>query len=164
MNAFFLREQFIAGLVEVTGLAVVYDQLDDAESLIQAVRVLTPDLPQLDSFEALVAVGQERWQRAIHILSGLDSKHPDWVVSQALLAYCEHEIDDPAWSTHANEVLENHPGSRAARFVTLFTNDAEHEDAPGEAEPADGQNGNGSSPGHATYEPRSDAGVIMLRA
>jgi len=156
MNPLFNRKPFVAGLVEVISVAISRDQLDDAETVLRAVRVLRPKLAQLDTFEAWIAIKRGQWQHAIQILNDLDANVPDWTLGKALKAYCQFAVGDSSWSISANDVLENNPGSAAAGLVKLLM--GQSTDTDEDAAPA------APPPDFSQYDPRTSRHTSYLRA
>ena len=62
------RKDFVSGLVGLVSLAVDRELLDDAETLLGAVRLLRPKVSQLDFFEAWIAMKRGHWADAMRTL------------------------------------------------------------------------------------------------
>lgn len=120
MNPFLNRKPFIAALVEVISVAVSHNALEDAEHVLGAVRLLRPNLAELDTFDAWIAIKRGHWQDAVRILTKLDGGARNWTLGKALMAFCQFALGDPSWSATANEVLDTDPKGEAANLVRLL--------------------------------------------
>lgn len=105
------RKDFVSGLVGLVSLAVDRERLDDADTLLAAVRQLRPKVAQLDFFEAWIAMKRGHWIDAMRTLRGLDATAPEWPMAKAFLAYCQFATGDQAWRATAEDVLQSatHP-------------------------------------------------------
>lgn len=157
MDPRFTRKQFVSSLVEVTSVAISHGRLEDAESVLIAVRQLRPKLNELDALEAWILIKRGHWHDAIRVLNKLDASTSNWSLGKALMAFCQFAVGDPSWSISANEVLENNPGDEAAGLVKLLMG---KDEGPAEAEaPA------ATAPSSfADYDPRSMQQAAFLRA
>jgi|GEM_PF-1412249 len=99
------RKDFVSGLVGLVSLAVDRERLDDAETLLGAVRQLRPKVSQLDFFEAWIAMKRGHWTDAMRTLRSLDATAPEWAMAKAFLAYCQFATGDQAWRATAEDVL-----------------------------------------------------------
>jgi len=145
MNPFLNRKPFIAALVEVISVAVSHNALEDAEHVLGAVRLLRPNLAELDTFDAWIAIKRGHWQDAVRILAKLDGGARNWTLGKALMAFCQFALGDPSWGATANEVLETDPNGEAANLVRLLTG---KDDLSSQLEPA-------PSASFADYDPRA---------
>jgi type III secretion protein HrpB1 len=155
MDPLFNRKQFIAALIEVISTAISHNRLEDAETVLAGVRVLRPNLGELDTFEAWIAIKRGHWHDAIRVLHKLDASTSNWSLGKALMAFCQFAIGDPAWSISANEVLEGNSSREAAGLVRLLMG---KDDGPAEPEPEPAL-----QTSFADYDPRS-AHASFLRA
>lgn len=126
MNPFFLRKEFVSGLIDVLNLAIDQMYLDDAEVVLNSLRLLRPKLLQLDMFEGWIAMRRRRWDDAARILSNLNNALPEFETARAFLASCQYSSGDPAWRNTATEILENSTNAEALDIVrTLLAPDDE---------------------------------------
>ncbi len=130
------RKDFVSGLVGLVSLAVDRERLDDAETLLGAVRQLRPKVAQLDFFEAWIAMKRVHWLDAMRTLRGLDATAPEWAMAKAFLAYCQFATGDQAWRATAEDVLQSstHPEALDMARTLLHPEEAERENAEQDAE------------------------------
>jgi len=115
------RKEFVASLVEVVGLGIAQDRLEDAEAVLGIVRLLRPSMSELDTFEAWIAMKRGFWSDAIRLLRNLDATAKNWTLGKALMAFCQYATGDAEWSISANEVLQgNQSSAEAVGLVKLL--------------------------------------------
>lgn len=124
------RKDFVSGLVGLVSLAVDRERLDDAETLLGAVRQLRPKVAQLDFFEAWIAMKRGHWTDAMRTLRGLDATAPEWAMAKAFLAYCQFATGDATWRATAEDVLQTSTHPEALDMARTLLN-------PEEAQPQD---------------------------
>ncbi len=122
---------FVAGMIELISQGIHRGRHDDAELLLAAVRDLRPKLPELDTFDAWIAVGRGQWKDAIRTLRNSEANGETWPLGQALLAFCQYATGDQDWAISANEVLTTTASPEAASLVRLLLG---QDDSPAEAE------------------------------
>jgi len=116
-----LRKEFVASLVEVIGLGIAQDRLEDAEAVLGSIRLLRPSMNELDTFEAWIAMKRGFWADAIRLLRNLDASASNWTLGKALMAFCQYATGDAEWSISANEVLHGtHSNAEAVGLVKLL--------------------------------------------
>lgn len=155
MNPLFTRKQFVRTLIEVISMAITHNRLDDAEAVLAGVRTLRPNLAELDTFEAWIAIKRGHWQDAIRTLHKLDATTNNWSLGKALMAFCQFAVGDPAWNICANEVIEGESTREAIGLVSLLMGKdlgAAEVEAPA------------ASTTFADYDPRSLHHANLLRA
>ncbi|WP_431045577.1 HrpB1 family type III secretion system apparatus protein [Roseateles sp. L2-2] len=116
------RKDFVSGLVGLVSLAVDRELLDDAETLLGAVRLLRPKVSQLDFFEAWIAMKRGHWTDAMRTLRNLDATAPEWSTAKAFLAYCQFATGDAAWRATAEDVLHTSTNAEALDMVRSLLN------------------------------------------
>ncbi|WP_431286575.1 HrpB1 family type III secretion system apparatus protein [Roseateles chitinivorans] len=116
------RKDFVSGLVGLVSLAVDRELLDDAETLLGAVRLLRPKVSQLDFFEAWIAMKRSHWTDAMRTLRNLDATAPEWSTAKAFLAYCQFATGDAAWRATAEDVLHTSTNAEALDMVRSLLN------------------------------------------
>jgi type III secretion protein HrpB1 len=116
MSDAFTKREFVAGLASVLQLAVGHQRLDDAETVLTAVRILRPQLAELDMFEAWIATKRGFWQDAMRISNSLVARS-DWPMAKAFLACCQSMVGNPAWRNTAQDVLDNSTNTEALDMV-----------------------------------------------
>ena len=120
MTSAFESKPFVAGLVDILSQAIMHDRLDDAEHVLACVRVLRPKLPELDTFDAWIAMKRGFWPDAIRILRNVDAASANWALGKALMAFCQFALGDSAWRATATDVLENGRSAEASTLVNLL--------------------------------------------
>jgi type III secretion protein HrpB1 len=134
------RKDFVSGLVGLVSLAVDRELLDDAETLLGAVRLLRPKVSQLDFFEAWIAMKRGHWADAMRTLRNLDATAPEWSTAKAFLAYCQFATGDAGWRATAEDVLHTSTNAEALDMVRSLLNPdeaaAESGSDDGESAPA----------------------------
>ncbi|SEK24963.1 type III secretion protein HrpB1 [Roseateles sp. YR242] len=133
------RKDFVSGLVGLVSLAVDRERLDDAETLLGAVRQLRPKVSQLDFFEAWIAMKRGHWIDAMRTLRSLDATAPEWSIARAFLAYCQFATSDSGWRATAEDVLQTSTNPEALEMARTLLNpeDAESStEAAGDTTPA----------------------------
>jgi type III secretion protein HrpB1 len=158
MDPFFTRKPFIAALIEVISCAISKNQLDDAEAVLAGVRVLRPNLAELDTFESWIAIKRGHWQDAIRILHKLDASTKNWSLGKALMAFCQFAVGDAGWNISAHEVLEGESTLEARGLVKLLMGPS-----AGDNE-TETESSTASAVGFADYDPRSSHHASFLRA
>ncbi len=127
------RKDFVSGLVGLVSLAVDRELLDDAETLLGAVRLLRPKVSQLDFFEAWIAMKRGHWADAMRTLRNLDATAPEWSTAKAFLAYCQFATGDAGWRATAEDVLHTSTNAEALDMVrSLLHPDEAVADAAGD--------------------------------
>lgn len=120
MNDALHRRELVSCLVDLTSLAIRHGRLEDAEVALVAVRSLRPKLPELDTFEAWIAMKRGFWADAIRILRNLDANVGNWGLGKALLAFCQFATGDAGWRASATDVVENSQDPEARSLVMLL--------------------------------------------
>jgi type III secretion protein HrpB1 len=135
MNPVLQSKEFVSGLIEIVSQGISHNRLEDAEVVLACVRALRPNLVELDTFDAWLAIKRGFWQDAIRTLRGVDSKTSNWALGRALLAFCQFAQGDDEWKFNANEVMTNSESKEAIGLVKLLMGD-KSEDAPEEEDDA----------------------------
>ncbi|WP_323117781.1 HrpB1 family type III secretion system apparatus protein [Burkholderia alba] len=99
------------GLIDATNLALG-GALDgpaadpyDIGMLIDALRVLAPQLPAADMFDGMLHIALGNWDDAVRAFSDIASGSTNATYGKALLTLALHARRDPAWRLSADEVL-----------------------------------------------------------
>ncbi|UXH78282.1 HrpB1 family type III secretion system apparatus protein [Roseateles amylovorans] len=127
------RKEFVSGLVGLVSMAVDRERLDDAETLLGAVRLLRPKVSELDFFEAWIAMKRGHWSDAMRTLRNLDAAAPEWSTAKAFLAYCQFATGDMGWRDTAQDVLHTSTNPEALDMVRTLLNPDEAQDSAEEA-------------------------------
>jgi type III secretion protein HrpB1 len=120
MNPSLQSKEFVTGLIDVISQGIAHNRLEDAEAVLDCVRVLRPKLSELDTFDAWISIKRGFWQDAVRTLRGIDSASPNWALGRALLAFCQFALGDAEWSLNANEVMTNSSNTEAIGLVRLL--------------------------------------------
>ena len=121
-----LQSQAVFGhLIDVLTLGISYLRLDDAESVLAALRALRPKMVELDTYEAWIAMRHGRWSEAIRLLGSLDANSQDFPLGKALLAMAQFATHDPSWELTANEVLQENRSPEGVALARLLLNPEE---------------------------------------
>jgi len=129
MDSSLLRKEFVAGLVDVVSMGINHNKLEDAETVLIAVRGLRPRLAELDTFDAWIAMKRSFWGDAIRHLRNVDASASNWWIGKALMAFCQFATDDPSWQASANDVVHNSDSAEAIALVRLLLSPGPLEDS-----------------------------------
>ena len=107
--------------VDMLNLAIRRGSAEDAETLLACARVQLPRKPELDVFEALIAMRRGRRDEAMRVLRNLDDAMPQSGTAKGFLAYCQFLSGDPAWRDTAQSVLDSpHSSPRAVEMIHML--------------------------------------------
>jgi type III secretion protein HrpB1 len=115
------RKELVSGLVEIVSLAISQGRLEDGEIALAGLRVLRPGLPELDTFDAWLAMKRGAWSEAILVLTRLDCANSNWTLGKALLAFCQYATGDATWRASAEEVMERNDSAEAIGLMRMLT-------------------------------------------
>lgn len=122
-NAFLTRKSFVSGLVDVLNMAIANVRLDDADTVLAALRILRPKLAEIDTFEAWILIKRKRWEDALRTLRALESTAPNWSLGRAMLAFCQFALNDKDWENTAHRVMDSNPTPEAANLIHMLRTD-----------------------------------------
>jgi len=120
MNPALQRKELIGGIVDLLSLGISHERYEDAETLLTTARLLRPNLPELDTFEAWIAMRRGYWPDAIRILRNVEATAPNWALGRALMAFCQFALGDSSWHAYANDVIVNGNSEEAANLIRLL--------------------------------------------
>jgi len=123
MNFTSCDKKIVMGLIEILMTGVKNDNLDQAEALLTALRVLRPKFGDLDIFDAWLLIKRKKHVQAAHILRSMvsgDQVNKSMSICTALLALCLHHSGDPDWEVSANEVLVRDDDAEAVGLVNML--------------------------------------------
>jgi type III secretion protein HrpB1 len=113
----------VAGLVQTVSAAllsnfpkVIADPYD-VELLVDALRVLRPQLGELEIFDALRNMLHARWEEAIHILTRMHQTAPHLTYGNALLAFCMVAVGRSEWRQVASQALADTPSQESRELI-----------------------------------------------
>ncbi|MGF6955256.1 HrpB1 family type III secretion system apparatus protein [Paraburkholderia youngii] len=107
----------VSALIETVSIGCQRNYDQDSEAVLNALRVLRSDFPELETFEAWLQIRRGRWAEAIQVLRSLDTASAKWSYGKALLAYCLYMTGDSGWRLVANEVLELNNNAEATALA-----------------------------------------------
>jgi type III secretion protein HrpB1 len=117
MNYLDYPKALVPALIEAVSVGCQRNYDQDAEAVLNALRVLRSDFPELETFEAWLQIRRGRWTEAIQVLRSLDLASAKWSYGKALLAYCLYMTGDSGWRLAANEVLELNNNAEASALA-----------------------------------------------
>lgn len=144
------RKAFVAGLIDLVSVSIETEQIEDAALILAGIRVLRPNLVELDVLEGWIAIKSGRFEDAVRTLRSLESSPTQWSMGKAMTALCQRRLQDPAWRNSANEVRSGNCTPEALALVDQLQQQARSEDA--------GAHANASSP---LPVPMVDFGCLM---
>lgn len=98
-----VRSSFIMALISILSRGIQDGQLDDAERVIAALRVLSPGLAAIDEFLPYIAIKRGFPRDALQMYSAVQSNEGKW---HAMMALCLKLVGDPTWHFHATQAME----------------------------------------------------------
>jgi type III secretion protein HrpB1 len=113
----------IGGLIETATIALMANfpktsvNIDDIESVLDALHILRPETVQLDVLDGMLHAVRGQWPEAIRVLHSLTEKLPQFEYAKALLAYSLSSAGDGSWRRYADEVLSGGGARSVKAFV-----------------------------------------------
>ena len=98
-----VRADFVQALLSLVGQGIRANQLDDAEEVLDALRVLSPNLPNIDEFLPYIAIKRGFARDALQMYAARPVDESRWF---AMMGLCLKLLDDPTWHWHATQALE----------------------------------------------------------
>ena len=102
-NCLPVRPDFIRALLAILGEGIQDNQLDDADKLFSAIKILSPSLACIDDFTSFIAIKRGMVREALQIFLAAPADTSKWYVMTAL---CLKLAGDPTWHWHACQALE----------------------------------------------------------
>ena len=127
-----VREDFIQALLSLVGQGIRENQLDDAELVLEALKILSPTLPNIDEFVPYIAIKRGFPKDALQMYVASPSDDSRWY---AMMGLCLKLADDPTWHWHASQALEKQDSTSACAH-DLAKVLLGHEDVSTDAAPA----------------------------
>ncbi|MCA8023427.1 HrpB1 family type III secretion system apparatus protein [Burkholderia metallica] len=115
--------EFIGGLIEVVSVALLDNfpntraDLYDVEQVIDALRLLRPNVAEIDTLEGLLRMVKGQWQEANQVLLRVIEMRPQFGYAKALLAFSLSSTGDPSWRQVATEALTDDPDNKDTRAL-----------------------------------------------
>lgn len=110
--------EFIGGLIETVSIALMENfpniKVDrfEVEQVIDALKILRPNVVEIDMFDAILMMVSGRWQEASQILLRVVEMRPKVGYVKGLLAFSLLSMGDLSWRHIANEALADDPGNK----------------------------------------------------
>lgn len=120
-----LELKFFNALLPLARIASDQNLLEDAASVLEAIRALRPDELELGLLQAEIAAKSGEYIEAIRMLGEVESSPTHWSQAKALKASCQYLSEDPAWEITCNEVLWRDDASAEAIAFVKRLQDAE---------------------------------------
>lgn len=98
-----IRQDLTQALVAIVSQGIQNNQLDDAENLIQTLKILCPRWSLIDEFQPYIAIKRGNFREALQMYMSIPSDSSKWY---AMTALCLKLAGDPTWHGHANQALE----------------------------------------------------------
>ena len=121
MSTFKANDHLTNGLIEIITVAMQRNQLAEAEAVLEAVRLLRPNVMALDSCDAWLAIKRGCFADAARMLRSLDGAKDAPAISKALRACCLFAIGDSDWTICANEVMQENADPDAVALVKMLS-------------------------------------------
>ncbi len=112
-------------LLNITCAGRGVSDLNDLEDLVSALRIVRPNLIQLDIFDAWFHMRRQQWQEALYILQSLETRKSHFPLRTALQGCCLYAINDSRWMSYATQALEQKDDAEAARIATVLVKTAQ---------------------------------------
>ncbi|WP_324658528.1 HrpB1 family type III secretion system apparatus protein [Burkholderia thailandensis] len=109
------RPEIVGGLIETVSVALLrtFPKMTadpyDIELILDALRVMRPNVAEIQMLDGVLCMACERWDDAIRSLSDVCAAAPQFDYGKALLAFCLSTKGDDSWKQHATEALGNNP-------------------------------------------------------
>ncbi|WP_231103449.1 HrpB1 family type III secretion system apparatus protein [Xanthomonas graminis] len=120
MSTLKANDHLTNGLIEIITVAMQRNQVEEAEAILGAVRLLLPNVTALDSFDAWLAIKRGRFADAARLLHSLDGSKGAPAISKALRACCLFAIGDSDWTICANEVMQEDKDPESVALVKML--------------------------------------------
>jgi type III secretion protein HrpB1 len=111
---------FVSALIDTISFGLERCAYEDAETALDALRIIRPDLVEADVFEAMIGIRRGRCMEAIRVLSRIEAARPQWSMGRALLAFCQYSTGQAGWLMNAREALKGDPDAATVRLVKLL--------------------------------------------
>lgn len=112
-------------LLNITRAGRGVSDLNDLENLVSALRIVRPNLIQLDIFEAWFHMRRQQWQEALHLLQSLEVRKSHFPLRTALQGCCLYAMNDSRWVSYAAQALEQKDDAEAVRIAKALIKTAE---------------------------------------
>lgn len=99
----YIRQDLTQALVAIVSQGIQNNQLDDAENIINALKILCPQWSLIDEFQPYIAIKRGNFREALQMYTSMPSENSKWY---AMTALCLKLAGDPTWHGHASLALE----------------------------------------------------------
>lgn len=89
----------------------------DIELTLDAVRLLRPQMAEIDTMEAVLYMQRGHWDDAIRVFSRVVEEAPQFSYAKSLLAFCLSVKGDPSWRQWAGAALAQNPDRDTRQLV-----------------------------------------------
>jgi len=122
MHATLERKELFCGMVDVLNAAISHQLMEEADSLLRSLRALRPNMVELDTFEAWIAMRRGHLQDAVRLLRHMEERcHTGGApFAKALLSFCLYSVGDPTWRINAQQVIDGNENPAATGLVRLL--------------------------------------------
>lgn len=103
-----IRQDLTQALVAIVSRGIRNNQLDDAENIIHAVKILCPKWAAIDEFQPYIAIKRGNPRDALQMYMAAPMDNSKWF---AMTALCLKLTGDPTWHGHATQSLEKNDDS-----------------------------------------------------
>lgn len=104
-----LDSQQARALCDLALEGIDHECLDDADNLLELLRLACEPCPEVMFLNALVYIRREQWLEALQMLESATSTggaSPHWMHPKPFIAYCMMRLRDPGWRPIAEEVWD----------------------------------------------------------
>lgn len=98
-----VRKDLIQALISIVSRGIQDGNLDDAEEILLALKVLSPGLLAVDEFLPYIAIKRGMAREALQMYAASPSDDSKW---HAMTALCLRLVGDPTWHWHASQAIE----------------------------------------------------------
>lgn len=93
----------------------------DIELVLDALRLLRPQVAELDTMEAVLYMQRGHWDDAIRVFSRVIEEAPHFSYAKALLAFCLSVKGDTGWQQWASAALAQNPDRDTRQLVRALS-------------------------------------------
>ncbi|SAL05828.1 type III secretion protein [Caballeronia calidae] len=98
----------------------VASEVHDLETIVNALHVLSPNLVELDTLDALIKMRRGDWIGAVQVLSAVEAHASNFVYASALNALALYKMGDPSWMQKVNFIQNGEGNEQAKSFVAAL--------------------------------------------
>ena len=98
-----IRQDLTQALVAIVSQGIQNNQLDDAENIVLAIKILCPQWSPIDEFRPYIAIKRGNFREALQMFTSMHADNSKWY---AMTALCLKLAGEPTWHGHASLALE----------------------------------------------------------